>query len=213
MKPIRILLADDHTIIRDGVKTMLKKNPEIEVVYEVGDGEEMIQYLDNNHENIDIVLTDITMPKMDGIEATQIILERFPNLKVLALTMHEEESFITEMIKVGVHGYILKNSNTDELIKAINTIYNNQKYFSPQVSSTMIDSMMNKNESLESELSKREIEVLGFIADGNTNKQAGEKMFLSPRTIETHRRNIMDKLDLRNTAEIVKYAIKNNYVN
>ena len=212
MGEIKILLADDHSIIRDGIKAMLKNYPEIKVVAEVSSGKELVVYLNNNSNSVDIVLTDISMPDMDGIEATKVIVDKFPHIKILALTMHIEEEYITNMIKAGAHGYILKTSNINELILAIKTIYNFQKYYSNEVSVSLINNMMNKEQFPSSELSTREAEVLVCIADGDTNKEAGERLFISPRTVETHRRNIMDKLNLRNTAEIVKYAIKNNHI-
>ena len=210
METIKVLLADDHFIVRDGIRAMLNNYSEVEIVAEVSNGNELVQYLSNNSNTVDLVLTDLSMPDMDGIEATKIILERFPKIRVLVFSMHTEDTYITKTIKAGAHGYVLKSSSSRELVNAIKTIYRKEKYYSPEVSSIMIDILMNKSNT--SELSKREIEVLGFIADGNTNKEAGKKLFLSSRTIETHRRNIMDKLNLRNTAEIVKYAIKNDYV-
>ena len=209
MEKIKLLLADDHSIIRDGIKAMLKNYAEIKVVAEVSSGNELVEYLNNNPTSIDIVLTDISMPDMNGIEATKIIVEKFPQIKVLALTMHLEDAYITNMIKAGAHGYILKNSNINELILAIKTVYNSQKYYANEVSVSLINNMMNKEQLPNTELSTREIEVLSCIADGNTNKEAGEKLFISPRTVETHRRNLMDKLNLKNTAEIVRYALKN----
>ncbi|MDB4534486.1 response regulator transcription factor [Vicingaceae bacterium] len=210
---IKILLADDHLLIRNGIKLLLKNKPEIEVVSESANGEGVITYLTNNPGTVDVVLMDISMAVMNGVEATQIVTDRFPDIKVLALTMHNEESYISSMLKAGAMGYILKDSNTEDLTLAIKTVYSNQKYYSNEVSVILINSLMNKD-SVEdsSELSKREVEILGLVADGLTNKVIGEMLNISSRTVETHRRNILDKLGVKNTAEMVRYAIENKIV-
>jgi DNA-binding NarL/FixJ family response regulator len=212
MGTIKLLLADDHLIIRDGIKLMLKKNSEFEIVAEASNGGEVIAYLTENPNTIDVVLMDINMPVMTGIEATQIITDRFSNIKVLALTMHAEETYITNMLKAGALGYILKESGTSELVSAIKSVASGQKYYSNEVSVTMINSLMSNDKKISSDLSDREIEVLGHIASGSTNKEVGEILCISGRTVETHRRNILSKLDARNTAEMIRYAIENNLV-
>jgi two-component system nitrate/nitrite response regulator NarL len=213
MKTINILLADDHTIIRDGIKLMLKKNPEFNIVAEASNGEEAISYLLAKPNTVDVVLMDINMPEMNGIEAAQYITKNIEGLNILALTMHAEETYITSMLKAGALGYILKESGTSELISAIKSVASGQKYYSNEVSVTMINALMNEDKPKTSVLSKRESEVLGHIAMGTTNKQVGEILFISGRTVETHRRNILDKLDLKNTAELIRYAIENKVVN
>lgn len=210
MEKIRLLIADDHLIIRDGIKLMLKKNTEFEIVAEAENGEQVVDYLNNNPNSIDLVLMDINMPIMNGIDATQAIMEQHENLNVLALTMHAEEAYITKMIKAGALGYILKESGTDELILAINTVANGKKYYSNEVSITLINSLMNEGSAQSNTLSERETEVLARIASGHTNKEVGKELFISGRTVETHRRNILAKLDIRNTAEMIRYAIENN---
>ncbi len=212
MSTIKLLLADDHLIIRDGIKLMLKKNPEFEIVAEASNGKEVINYLTNNSDSIDVVLMDINMPEMNGIDATEFIAENFKNVNVLALTMHAEETYITSMLKVGALGYILKESGTDELISAIKVVASGQKYYSNEVSVTMINSLMNGEKPKSSALSERETEVLGYIAGGSTNKEVGDILCISGRTVETHRRNILSKLEVRNTAEMIRYAIENNLV-
>jgi DNA-binding NarL/FixJ family response regulator len=191
---------------------MLKKNSEFEIVAEASNGGEVIAYLTENPNTIDVVLMDINMPVMTGIEATQIITDRFSNIKVLALTMHAEETYITNMLKAGALGYILKESGTSELVSAIKSVASGQKYYSNEVSVTMINSLMSNDKKISSDLSDREIEVLGHIASGSTNKEVGEILCISGRTVETHRRNILSKLDARNTAEMIRYAIENNLV-
>lgn len=212
MKTIKLLLADDHGIIRDGIKLMLNKTSEFEIIGEANNGKEVVDYLEKHPDTIDVVLMDINMPEMNGIEATQIITDKYPKIKVLALTMHVEETYITNMLKAGALGYVLKESNKEDLIDAINTVAIGNKYYSNEVSVTLINSLMNNGKTKTSELSDREIEVLTFIATGNTNNEIGEKLFISGRTVETHRRNILSKLEVKNTAEMIRYAIKNNLV-
>ncbi|PCI95875.1 MAG: DNA-binding response regulator [Flavobacteriales bacterium] len=212
METIKILLADDHLIIRDGIKLMLKKNLNFKIVAEAANGGEVIQYLHDNPKSIDVVLMDINMPTMNGIEAAKIILEKFSDVKVLALTMHAEESYITNMLKAGALGYILKESRTEELVSAIKSVARGEKYYSNEVSVTLINSLMNGDKPKESELSDREAQVLSHIATGLTNKEVGEILYISGRTVESHRRNIMGKLDLRNTAEMIRYALENEIV-
>jgi len=177
-----------------------------------GSGVEVIRYLDENPGVVDVVLMDISMPELSGIEATEIITQKFKNIKVLALTMHAEETYITSMMKAGAMGYILKEAGTSELVMAINSVAKGKKFYSNEVSVAMINSLMNKDNSVGIELSERELEVLKYIAAGDTNKEAGEKLFISPRTVETHRRNILSKLDIKNTAEMIKYAYQHNLV-
>jgi DNA-binding NarL/FixJ family response regulator len=212
METIKILLADDHLIIRDGIKLMLKKNLNFKIVAEAANGGEVIQYLHDNPNSIDVVLMDINMPTMNGIEAAKIILEKFSDVKVLALTMHAEESYITNMLKAGALGYILKESKTEELVSAIKSVARGEKYYSNEVSVTLINSLMNGDKPQESELSDREAQVLSHIATGLTNKEVGEILYISGRTVESHRRNIMGKLDLRNTAEMIRYALEHEIV-
>jgi len=212
MKKIKILLVDDHRLIKEGVRLMLKLNNDIEVVDDVSNGEEAITYLLNNPKGVDVVLMDINMPEMNGIATTQIITEKFKDIKVLALTMHTEESYITSMIRAGAMGYLLKESSTKELIKAILTVAQGQKYYSNKVSVMMINTMMNGGNTKYG-LSPREQEVLICIASGSTNKEIGSIMQISGRSVETHRRNILGKLDLKNSADMIRYAYNNNLLN
>jgi len=213
MKEIRVLLADDHLIIRDGIRYMLKGSKNIKVVAEASNGTEVVQYLENNPDTVDVVLMDINMPELNGIDATEIILKRFNNINVLALTMHAEESYIMSMIKAGALGYILKESSKEELFQAIEMVLEGKKYYSNEVSVTMINSMMDEEKNPSSaEISEREQEVLALIIDGLTNVEIGKSLHISNRTVESHRRNILQKLDVKNTAELVRYAIQNNLV-
>jgi len=191
---------------------MLKKNTEFEFVAEVNNGKEAIEYISRNPDTFDVVLMDINMPDMNGIEATQFISEHYKYINVLALTMHSEETYITNMLKAGAIGYILKESGTSELVSAIKSVARGEKYYSNEVSVTMINALMNNDKPVTSDLTEREIEVLSHIANGTTNNGVGDILCISGRTVETHRRNILGKLGLNNTAEMIRYAIENNFV-
>lgn len=215
MEPVRILLSDDHVIVRNGLKQMLRRHSQFKVVAEASSGVEAINYLEQNHQQIDVVLMDISMPDMNGIEATKIISDTFENIKVLVLSAHTEEPYIKSVLDAGAYGYALKDADTHEIVTAIETIAQGKKYFSKEVSDTMISALLakqnGKKEIEEDNLSEREIDVLKLVATGVTNKEISEKLFISTRTVETHRRNIMEKLELSNLAELIKYAIKKGY--
>lgn len=213
MDLIRLLIADDHIIIRNGLKLMLSKNPKFKIVAEVSSGQEAIDYIDNNSNDIDVVLMDIDMPVVNGIEATKTITKNHPNIKILALSMHDEEVYITSMIDAGATGYILKQADVYEISQAIEITALGKKFYSNEVSITIINSLHKKSKDKGNELSVREMEILSLIAAGLTNKEVGEKLFISARTVESHRRNILDKLDFKNTAEMIRYAIENNITN
>jgi len=212
MEKIKVLLVDDHIIIRDGIKFMLRKEASIDVVAEANNGREAIAYLENNASDIDVVLLDINMPELNGIDAAEIITKRFKNIKILALTMHAEESYILSMLKAGSLGYILKESSKESLVIAINTVAAGNKYYSNEVSVTMINSLMKEDKPKKTEISKREEEVLELIVKGLTNIEIATELNISNRTVETHRRNILHKLDVRNTAELVRYAMEHDLV-
>lgn len=212
MDSIKILIADDHTIIRNGLKLMLDKNTKFKIVGDVNSGKGAVDFIDKNPTQVDVVLMDIDMPDMNGIEATKILTAKHPHIKILALTMHEEEKFINDMINAGALGYILKETDIPELIQAIENTASGKKYYSNEVSITMINALMKKGTDNGNDLSKRELEVLKLIASGMTNKEAGEKLFISARTVESHRRNVLDKLDFKNTSELIRYAIENDLI-
>jgi DNA-binding NarL/FixJ family response regulator len=212
MKKIRTLIVDDHKVVRDGLKYILNSDKKIEVVYEASNGIEAIQYLEKDN-NIDVVLMDISMPKLNGIEATELIKKLYKNINILALTMHNEESYILNMIKSGASGYVLKDSDSSNILDAINSIANGKNYYSNDVASIIVKHMMNpENSNQKKSLSDREIEIIKLVAKGNTNNKIGDNINISPRTVETHRRNIIKKLKLKNTAELINYAYKNNII-
>jgi DNA-binding NarL/FixJ family response regulator len=214
MKKINLLLVDDHKIIRDGIKSILHTEKTITIIHEAENGEEAIQYLEKNSKNINIVLMDINMPKMNGIDAVKIISKKYLNIKVLALSMHSEETYILDMIKAGAFGYILKDSSGEKLIEAIQTISEEKKYYSNDVSTTLINSMINNQNNVNSNttISDREKQVLTNIVKGKTNKEIGEILHISTRTVETHRRNMMQKLEVKNTAEMVRKALEKGII-
>lgn len=211
---IRLIVVDDHKMIRDGIKLMLKNTPEIKIVNEFDNGLDVIKYIDKNPTSVDVVLMDISMPKLDGIAATRDIKSNHAGINVLAITMHIEISYIMDMMKAGASGYILKESGASDLVEAIKNVAAGKQYFSSDVSSVLVKSIMEDvpKKHVRDIVSSREKEVIVMVAQGYSNNEIGEKMCLSPRTIESHRRNIMQKLDVKNTAEMISYANKQNWI-
>ncbi|MDF1675064.1 MAG: response regulator transcription factor [Vicingaceae bacterium] len=216
METINILLVDDHTLIREGLKLILKKNKNFKIIGEASNGVEAIRYIDKNAEKIHVVMLDITMPELDGFEVAKIIKQNHPEIKILALTMHSEESYITKMIDVGVHGYVLKDSNLEDLSTAIKTILEGKPYYSSDVSAIMINSLMNKDKKKDNSeldnLTDREVQIINLITEGMKSSEIADQLRLSTRTIEVHRRNLMKKLDVKNTAELVSFVLKSKLI-
>ncbi len=216
METINILLVDDHTLIREGLKLILKRNKNFKIIGEASNGVEAIRYIDKNADKVHVVMLDITMPELDGFEVAKIVRQNHPEIKILALTMHSEESYITKMIDVGVHGYVLKDSNLEDLSTAINTILEGKPYYSSDVSAIMINSLMNKDKKKENNeinnLTDREVQIIDLITEGFKSSEIAEKLKLSTRTIEVHRRNLMKKLDVKNTAELVSFVLKSKLI-
>ncbi|MBE7442034.1 MAG: response regulator transcription factor [Flavobacteriales bacterium] len=211
---IRVIIVDDHKMIRDGIKLMLKNNPEIKVVNEFDNGLDVIKYIDKNPTSVDVVLMDISMPKLDGIAATRDIKSNHAGINILAITMHIEKSYIMDMMKAGASGYVLKESGASDLVEAIKTIAAGKQFFSSEVSSVIVKSIIEEEpkKHVRDIISDREKEVILLVAQGLSNNKIGEKMCLSPRTVESHRRNILQKLDVKNTAELIAYANKQNWI-
>ncbi|MBD3616920.1 MAG: response regulator transcription factor [Gracilimonas sp.] len=216
MANIQIAIVDDHEIVRDGIKILLEDEPGINITGEAKTGKEAVS-LCNSHET-DLVIMDITMPEMDGIEATKIIKENHPDIKILALTMLSEDQHIRKMIKAGASGYILKSSGKQELIKAINTIMAGKHYFSNDATQSILQELVTpdvnkvKDED-EAHITDRELEVLKLIVNEYTNQEIADELFVSVRTIDAHRRNLLQKTGAKNTAGLVKYALKNKLFN
>ena len=210
MPDIKILIADDHKIVRDGIITMLEDYDEIQIIKEASSGEEAIELCD---EDIDLVIMDLNMGEMGGIEATKKIREKYPETKVLALTMMRDDQKIREMVQAGAAGYIFKNSGIEDLVEAIETVMKGELYFSDQaVYSLVMNKQGEKKEKdhEETDLTEREIEVLDLICREFTNPEIAEKLYISVRTVDAHRRNLLQKTGARNTAGLVRYAIKHN---
>jgi two-component system, NarL family, response regulator NreC len=210
---IRVVLVDDHTILRAGLKIMLNAQPDIEVVGEASDGKQGILIAQQTLPNV--VIMDITMPDMNGIEATQHIKKLQPETRVLILTMHENEAYLFQGLRAGASGYILKEAADTELISAIRIVQSGRFYLSPLAQSMMVDDYLQRVRSGASEerdsyndLTEREREILKLIAEGFTNNQIAERLIISPKTVDTHRTHIMDKLNLHSRAELVKYAMR-----
>jgi len=213
MIKIRILLADDHPMVRSGLIKLLEPFKEFVVVGEAGDGEEAVEMTKKLEP--DIVIIDLSMPKLSGIEATKLIRKNNPGTKVLVLTMHDNEEYVYQIFKCGADGYMLKNTGKDDLGAAIRAVAKGEHFFSPRVSEIMLNAYLRKADVREEPplsnedipLTKREKEILFFIADGLNNSQIAEKLFISARTVDTHRTNIMQKLDIHDAANLVRYAI------
>jgi DNA-binding NarL/FixJ family response regulator len=206
MKTIRIVIADDHELFSNGLRELLKNYEDVEVVATVSDGKEFMDYIKSN-KNIDVVLLDITMPNMDGFEVLKRIKDTAPLIKPVIISMHDEGNYIAKCAKNGAYGYLLKNTDQEELIKVLRIVMQGKKYFSPTISEKMID-YMSESTTSEAILSTKESEVLELISKGYTTKKIAQMLFVSTRTIETHRSNIIKKLKVKNTAELIKKAVK-----
>jgi two-component system response regulator NreC len=213
MNRIKILLVDDHQIILDGLKSLLKNSQEINVVGEANNGREALRIIDNLE--IDIVLMDIDMPVMNGIDTLKEIRRRGLDVKVIVLSMHNEAGMIKSLTALGAHGYLLKSSSQEELMTAILKVAGGQRFFSTDVTLSLLNkSNINAQESNQpaEQLTEREAEILKLIAEGFSNKEIGAKLFISHRTVDTHRTNLMKKLNIGNIAGLISYAIKNGIV-
>jgi len=207
---IKVLLADDHKIVRDGLRTLLEKNPDIVVAGEAEDGREALQMAKKLLP--DVVVMDIAMPDLNGIEATRQILADRSDVRVVALSMHSDKRFVSEMLKAGASAYLLKDCAFEELITAIRTVMKGKIYLSPGIAGVVIGEYIKKDAKADSSvfslLSDREREVLQLMAEGKTTKEVASYLHVSVKTVETHRTNIMTKLDIHSIAELTKYAIR-----
>jgi DNA-binding NarL/FixJ family response regulator len=207
---IKVLLADDHVMMRGGLRMLLEQNAEIAVVGEAEDGRETVRIAKKLQP--DVVVMDIAMPDMNGIEATRQLVADCPGIKVIALSMHSDRHFVSEMLKAGAKAYLLKQCAVDELITAIKTVLKNQTYLSPCISGVVVDQFVRNTSKTESSafshLSDREREVLQLVAEGKTSKEIASQLNLSIKTVEAHRLNIMEKLNIHTVAELTKYAIR-----
>jgi DNA-binding NarL/FixJ family response regulator len=218
MTKTKILLVDDHPVIRFGLVTLLEQQEVVEIVAVAEGGQDALDKLEQ-HKDIELVIMDIKMPDMDGIEATQAIDKKYPNIVVLALSMYDEQDYISKMLEAGASGYILKNSSSEEIMKAVRMVMAGENYFSSRVLDMMVSEYLrekgvaNTTEPEEVVLTEREKDILKLIAEEKTSIEIGEALEISQRTVDTHRRNLIDKLDCKNTAGLVKFAIKKGYAN
>lgn len=204
---IRVLVADDHTIVRSGVRLLLEGEPDIEVVGEALDGHEAIAQAESLHP--DVILMDIAMPGLDGLEATKRIKARWPEIDVLVLTMHRTDDYFFEMLKAGASGYVLKGAQTDELIHALRVVNRGEVFLYPTMAGKLVDDYLNREQGGDHShppLSPRETEIMKLLADGYNNKEIADKLVVSPSTVHTHRSNLMSKLGLNSRHELVQYA-------
>lgn len=215
MSKLHILLADDHTLMRQGLRRILEAQPDWEVVAETGDGREAVRRaLELKPE---VAILDIAMPRLNGIEATRQILRRASHVRVLILSMYSDEAYILQALQAGAKGYLLKDSADADLIRAVNALKQGKSFFSPAVAKVMLDDYVRHlaekglTDRYDS-LSEREREIFQLIAEGHSNKEIADLLFLSPSTVETHRAHIMEKLDLHSTAEIVLYAVRKGVI-
>ncbi|MGE4288857.1 MAG: response regulator [Salinivirgaceae bacterium] len=212
MEQIKITLVDDHALFRNGLKILLGATPEIHVISEAANGKEFLEIIE--HELPHIVLMDINMPIMDGVEATQEAMKKYPDLKIIALSMFGEEDYYYRMINAGVKGFLLKNSEINEVIEAIKQVEKGNSYFSQELLYNVIKSFKPHKE-IETELaalSKRELQVLEEICKGLSNQEIADNLFISKRTVDKHRANLLSKTNSKNTANLIMYAIKNKLI-
>lgn len=211
---MKILLVDDHKLIRDALRSYFANDQEFEIVEEAGNGQEALVLL--REKPVDVVMMDISMPVMDGIECTQQIAEEFPQIRVLALSMMNDGQFIKKMLSAGALGYILKNSGEEEIKKALRKVAAGESYFSAEVNETVMQNMLKggvkRNHKLvvDLPLTDREKEVLRLILKEYSNQEIADELFISPRTVDAHKRNLLEKTGSKNTAGLVLYAIEKN---
>jgi len=210
MNEIKLIIADDHELFRKGLAELLRKHDDIKIVKSVADGIEFMELINSQFE-ADIVLLDITMPNMDGFQVLKELKTSNSDIKPIVISMHNDGNYIAKCAKMGAYGYLLKNTDEAELILAIRSVSSGKKYFSAEISEKMINFMSTQSIS-ENVLSNKETEVLALISKGLTTKEIAAKLFVSSRTIETHRANVLKKLEVKNTAELIKKATKMNLI-
>ncbi|MDP2723647.1 MAG: response regulator transcription factor [Bacteroidales bacterium] len=215
-RKIRVILADDHQLFRDGVVSLLSDAGQVEVVAAVSSGNELLESLESVQ--VDVALVDVALGEMSGIEATRLIGEMFPDVRVLILSMHNSEEFVQKAIQAGARGYLPKDTDKEVLLKAISDIYLGHMYFDPHIAGMLVNSLIKTNENKKAAESKmdlltsRELEVVQLVAEGYINKEIADKLHISVRTVDSHKNNIINKLKLKTSVDIVKFAIKNGLI-
>lgn len=215
MAKIRVLLADDHAIVREGVKMILTKEPDFEVVGEAQDGRQALELVERMKPNV--VVMDISMPEMGGIEATQQVKERHAGVNVIALTMHEDESYVFKLLRAGASGYVLKRAAAQDLVQAVRAAAKGEAFLYPSVARKVVEDYLKRVEAGEERerydgLTEREKEILTHIAQGLSNQQIAQKLYISIKTVQTHRAHILEKLGLHDRTELVRYAIRKGLI-
>jgi DNA-binding NarL/FixJ family response regulator len=212
---LRILVGDDHTLFRQGLRKLLEERPDWEIVAEAGDGREAVRHA--LAVEPDVVVLDIGMPLLNGIEVTRQVVKRLPQTRVLILSMHAEGAYVVQALQAGAHGYMLKDSAAKELIRAIAIVAGGKSFFSPAVAKVMLDDYVRRLSDQGvcdryDSLSEREREIFQLVAEGRSSKDIAALLSVSPTTVETHRAHIMQKLDVHNTAELVLYAVRRGVI-
>lgn len=215
MSTLRILLADDHTLVRQGIRKILEERPGWTIVDEARDGRDAVQKA--LAASPDVLVIDTAMPQLNGIEATRQIVRRLPNIRVLVVSMHADEAYVVRAVEAGAHGYLLKDSADVDLVHAIDAVASGKSFFSPAVASVMLDDYrrhltgkgtVDRYESL----TEREREIFQLLAEGRSNREVADLLCVSPATVETHRARILQKLDVHNAAELVLYAVRRGVI-
>lgn len=215
---LKIILAEDHIIVRNGIKIILDSQPGVQVIGEADNGKEVLDLIASGIIP-DIVLTDINMPEMDGITLIRELKERSPEIKTIVLSMLDNEKYVAQAFLEGSHGYLMKNVNEDEMMFALKIVHSGTKYLCGELSQVLLNRLLlslavqTEQTHLQIELSMREIEVLHLIAEGYTNQEMADKIFLSKRTVEGHRQSLIDKTGSKNTAALIRFAVTNGYLN
>jgi two-component system, NarL family, response regulator NreC len=212
---IRILLADDHTVMRRGLRFLLESQPDFTVVAEAADGSEAVQQAEAAHPNVAVL--DVAMPNLSGIEAAQRIAAQMPNIAIVILSMHSDEGYVLRALKAGARGYLLKDAAESDLIEAIKAVSQGKTFFSSEISKMLVEDYIREIRSRGVEdsyelLTSREREILQLLVEGNSNKDIASRLNVSPHTVETHRRNLQDKLNLHSFAELILYAVRKRII-
>ena len=210
---IRILIADDHQLFREGIANLLSASLQIEIIAQAENGQEAIEKAKNLKP--DIIIMDLSMPVINGVDATRILHKELPETRVLVLSMHCDKHYIKEALEAGASGYLFKNCTYDQLIEAVNTVYRGKKYLSDKFTEVLIQDYLSKEEKVcdnSQELSERESEILKLKAEGKSTREISDMLFISVKTVGTHKQHILEKLNLKSIADLIKYAIKKGIV-